>query len=427
MTKLLSLLLVGGLVAGVFLVSPPDQPSPGDLPGLGQPLYSVCPVVEGGGRSTDLAVLSTDDGPVQLTLFANGSSAGSIGVSTGSTGVTVIPVVDVAAVGTVGGLIELPSGSSAAGSTVRGASTMSVESCITSIPSEVFLTGGVTASQRAFSVHLMNPFAGDAVVSLTVTSEVGLESSPRYQSVIVPSRGSHIVDFSQLAPGRERLSVRVDTSAGRVIAVASQGGVGDGATWNAVSPATDWFVPVPTGGQSKRVLIGNPSSNVEVEFQVDLYGPAGFEAAALSGEIPPGGEESLDLAAMAEVRAVRVISTSPVVPTLWIESESMLGVTNGATEPASRWLLPAALTADAESARIVIHNPGLEDAALTIRSLRTTATQVPVTVSAESVVELALVAADGYVVDATLPVVVLLVALGDGYGAAVIGVPLVDG
>lgn len=426
MIKALALVLVGGLVAGVFTFSAQDQPVPGDLPGLGLPLFAVCPVEEGEGRTTELAALSTDEGPVQLTLFANGSTAGSIGVSIGSDGATVIPVVDVAAVGTVGGLIELPSGSSAAGATIRGSASISVESCVKTIPPQVFVTGGVTTGQQAFSLHLMNPFAGQAVVSLTVTSELGLESNTRYDSVTVPSRGSEIIDFGQLAPGRERLSVRVDTSEGRVVAVAHQGGGADGATWSGVTPASDWLLPIPTGAVSTRVLVGNPS-NAEVEYQVDVYGPGGFEAAALSRVVGPGGEDTIDLSDLPDARGLRVISTSPVVATLVVETDSMLGMTTGATEPAGSWLLPAALATGADSARVVVLNSGLEDAAMTVRSLRTAGSQLSLTVPAESVVELALDAADGYLVDATLPVVALLVVVGQDVGAAAIGVPLVDG
>lgn len=426
MIRYLSLVLVGGLVAAVFLVPPPDHPTPGDPPGIRLPLFAVCPVDEGGGRSTDLAALSTDEGPVQLTLFANGSTAGSIGVTIGSSGATVIPVVDVAAVGAVAGLVELPSGSSAAGSTIRGATSLSVESCAQAIPPQVSLTGGVTAGQRDFSLHLMNPFAGEAVASLTVTSEVGLESNSRYESVTVPSRGSTILDFSQLAPGRERITIQVDTSVGRVIAVAHQGSGDDGALWNAVPPSTDWFLPIPTGADSKRVLIGNPS-NTEVEYQVDVYGPGGFEAAALSGVIAGGAEEAIDLADLPDARAIRVITTSPVVTTLWVETESMLAVTTGATEPAGSWLLPAALTPMVESTRVVILNSGLEDARVTMRSLRAAGSQLSLTVPAESVVELAVDGADGYLVDATVPVFALLMVLGQDVGASTIGVPLADG
>ncbi len=426
MIKYSWLLVITGLVV-IALVAPRfDQPTPGETPAFASPLFAVCPVEEGSGRTTEIAALSTVEGPVQLTLFASGATAGTIGVSTGSTGSTVIPVIDVAAVGTVGGLVELPAGTSAAGSSVRGAATLAVERCVSSIPPQVFVTGGVTAGQREFTLHLMNPFAGEAVVSLMVSSEVGLESNPRYESVIVPARGSTVLAFSQLAPGRERLSVLIDTSQGRVIAAARQSGPVDGALWNALPPATDWFVPYPVGDLSKRVLIGNPT-NSGVEYQVDLYGPGGFEAAAVSGTIGAFGQEILDLSEFSDARAVRVISATPVVATLWIETGSALAVTAGANEPAGSWLIPAALVPGVETGRLILLNPGLEDATVTLRSLRDSPSQVTLTVGAESVVEVALDAADGYLVDSASPVVALLTLLGEEVGAAAIGVPLDDG
>ena len=98
-----------------------------------------------------------------------------------------IPIVDVAAVGTVGGLVELPSASAAAGSRILGAVSSTLESCITSIPAQVFLAGGSTAWSERDDAPPDEPFAGDAVATLVVHSEAGRESNNRFSRVIVPS------------------------------------------------------------------------------------------------------------------------------------------------------------------------------------------------------------------------------------------------
>ena len=425
--RYLALLAIGGLVAGSFYLDDPIGPVPGPPPAIHHSLYAVCPVEEGGGRTTELTTLSTVQGPVQLTLFHGGQTAGSIGVSIGASGSNVIPVVDVAAVGTVGGLVEIPTGDSAVASVMRGATSLTAESCASSTSAQTYLTGGVSADERSFVVHLMNPFAGEAVVDLTVTSEVGVESNDQFNAVIVPSRSSTLVDVSQITPGRERLSVRIDTTAGRVIAVGRQSGDGDTATWNAVEAATDWLVPAPTADQPARVLVGNPSST-DVEYQIDAYGPGGLEEAVVSDSIQPGGQAVIDLSTLREgvTQAVRVISTAPVVATLWSEGPTILGVTNGSALPAGRWLLAGSLHTGAESGRVVILNPGLEDAAIQIQPMRGGGAEKALQVPAESVIELVLERADGFLVEASVPVVVMLSSLGAGPGALTLGVPLAD-
>lgn len=423
MSRVVALAAVATLAFGLFALPAPDRPGPAEPPERLAASFTVCPVIEGGGRTTEVAIASTVDGPAALTLFANGATVGSIGVSTGTSGATVIPVVDVAAVGTVGGLVELPTARSAAATIIHGALSSTLESCVTSIPGQTFLTGAATSGERGFTLHLMNPFAGDAVATLTVSSEVGLENNPRFESLIVPSRGSVVLDMSSLLPGRERLSMRVDVTAGRVVAVGRQSDGAGTAVWNAVEPGVDWFIPIPSDAVG-RVVIGNASEG-EVEYQVDVYGPDGVEGAALSGTIAEGDQEVIDLAEVAGARALRVVSTLPVGTTLVTGDGNVLGATTGAAVAAGTWLVPAAL--DGGSARVVLLNPELEDASVTVRALRTAGTDFPLTIPAEGVTELALEGADAYIVESNVAIVVLLVGSGIDTGVLTMGVPVTDG
>jgi hypothetical protein len=104
-----------------------------------------------------------------------------------------------------------------------------------------------------------------------------------------------------------------------------------------------------------------------------------------------------------------------------------LGVTNGATEPASRWLLAGSAIPDTESQRVVVLNPGLEDASVTIHSLRQGRAERSVLVPAQTVIELALETADGFLMDSSVPVVGLLVLSGQGPVAVSTGAPFADG
>jgi hypothetical protein len=428
--KYLAMALVVALAAGALFLPGPQPPTTPEPPVMLAPTFAVCPVEEGGGRSTQLTAISPDAGEVQLTLFASGAPAGSIGVTIGPAGSTVIPIVDVAAVGTVGGLVELPAASAGVGSVVRGPESLLMESCVSGASSQTVLTGGTTADERRFTVQLMNPFAGEAVVDLTVSSEVGVESSDEFDSLIVPAMSSVIIDLFQLLPGRARLSVRVDTTSGRAYAVGRQGGSTDSAMWSGREAATDWLIPVPSGERPTRVLVVNPSEQ-EIDYQIDVYGSGGVDEAVIAESIPPAGEVAIDLTTLVEgstVQGVRVISSSPVVSTLWVEDATSLSVTTGSATPANNWLLPGAVAGGGgESPRLVLLNPGLEDASVVIRSVRVGGVELTQTVPAQSVVELVLEAADGFQVEASVPVVALLATTGQAATSLSMGAPVIDG
>ena len=425
--KYVGLVIIALLAAVAVLLPTPDEPQPGPEVGIEKLPVAICPVEEGRGRSTDVAILSDVDGPTQLTLFAEGEIVGSLGTTTGPSGSTVVPVGDVVALGTMGGLIELPTAGSTAGVVVSGAQSFIAELCPSASATQVLLTGGSTAGGDTFEMQLMNPYAGEAIVSFQVTSEVGLESNDRFSSIVVPPRSSRIIDFNQLVPGRENLSVLVETTLGSVVSVARRGVEGESALWTAIEPAQDWFLPVPRGGASKELILST-SSATEVDYQVDFYGPDGLVEAFLSDVLSARGSITIDLAAISEEpAAVRVIATGPVVPTLLMAGERTLAMTTAARAEASRWMLPGAGTPDGGFANLVILNAGLGDSTVRIRPLRENTSVRSLVVEADDVVEVGIQPADGYLVEATSPVVVLWIAFTNSGAAAAIGVPLPDG
>lgn len=426
--RYLALALVAALAAAGVVLPEPDEPAPLASVGAEEPAVSVCPVQEGGGRSTEVAILSTVNGPTLLTLFAGGGSAGSLGTETGASGSTVIPVGDVAAVGSVGGLVELPAATSASGVVITGAASLMAEACA-SVPSpQAFLTGGSTVSGETFALQLMNPYAGEAIVSLTVTSEAGTEANDRFNSVVVPPRASRLIDFNSLIPGRESLSVAVDTVLGRVIAVGQQGVEAESSIWSAVSGAQDWFLPIPKGGAAKSLILATPSA-IEVGYQIDFYGPQGLEEGLLDGVLDARGRVEIDLAAITEEAAgIRIISTGPVVPTLRIDTDAGLATTTASTAQANRWMLPGASAPEGGgAATVVILNASIEDSTVSIRPLRDNSAVRSLPLPSDSVVEIGLEPADGYLIDSTSPVVVLWASRAASGGSVAIGVPLDDG
>ena len=424
--RYLALLLVLAMAAVAYAMPAPDQPAVGSTVGTEEPPVAVCAVEEGSGRTTQLTVLSTVDGPARMTLFASGETAGSLGQRTGASGSLVIPVVDVAAVGTVGALVEMPVLSSAAGAVVLGATSLSAEACVGSPPTSAVIGGGSTVSGDNFVIHLMNPYAGEAIVEMVVVSETGVESNDRFERVIVPSRSSTIIDFSELIPGRERVSVSMETVKGRVLAVGRQGSEGGSAVWRAQSGSTSWFVPVPAVGSIRELLITTPVDST-VEYQVDVYGPEGQDEAFITGTLGARGENVISLDEITpDALGIRVSATAPVITTLRSRSESGLAMTTGSTVEANRWFLPGAGRPEGGIASVVLFNTGLEDDSFQVRALRDNTTVLTIPVESGELVELALDSADGYLVESAGPSVVLWTATRGGSASMAIGVPLLD-
>ncbi|MGH3650284.1 MAG: DUF5719 family protein, partial [Acidimicrobiia bacterium] len=338
----LAVTLMLGLTLAISFLPVADGPRVGPEPATAIPPVSVCPIVDVGERGTSISVLSSVNGPGRLSVFAAGEETRVLDFRTGRTGSVTIPASEVAAVGAAGGLIEMPSDTTASGVIIAGGGSRAAESCADIPSGQAFLSGGSTASGATFDVQLVNPYAGEAVVDLTVTTDAGIESNERFDAVIVPALSSITLDLTQIIGGRESISVNIETSRGSVLAFGRQTTDERTAVWRAVAPGQDWWLPVPAGGDTKELVIGSPT-NAEIEYQVDLYGPTELVEAFASGTIVPRGSAVLSLTTeTTEAVGVRVITTGPVVSSLWIDSAAGLASTTGSQVGAPVWFLPGA-------------------------------------------------------------------------------------
>lgn len=413
-------------VAGTFL---PEQEAvePGGVPASEEPPVSICPMIEQGDQHTNVSVLSSVNGAGRLSTFAAGAEVGALQFRTGGTGAVTIPAADAGAVGAAGGLIEMPSDTTAAGVSIIGPQSRAAESCADIPTGQAFISGGSTISDAFFEVQLLNPYAGEATVDLTVTSDAGIEADSQFTAVIVPPLTNRTVDLTQIIPGREAISVNIEATRGSVLAFGRQTTDGETALWRAVAPGLDWWLPVPPGGGTKRMRIATPE-NAEVEYQVDHYGPDGFVEAHASGVLDPRGSTQVPLAAVTpEAAGVRVIASGPVVPSLWIDSPRGMASTAASPVESTAWLLPAASQPPGGSGQVVILNSGIEPVTVSIRSLAERSVVRDLEIGPEAVLVENLVRADGYRVEATAPVVVMWTSSLDGVGTAAMGIPLQDG
>jgi hypothetical protein len=422
-----AVVLMCALALAAIYMPAPERPVPGSEPGTEPPPISICPIVEIGERHTTVSVLSSVSGPGRLSSFAAGSETGAVEFRTGGSGTVTVPAQETEAVDVAGGLVEMPSESTASGVTIRGPEALAAEACADIPTGQSFISGGSTATGSFFEVQLINPYAGEAIVDLTVTTDAGIESDSRFDAVIVPALSTITRDLTQIVPGRENISVNVETTRGSVLAFGRQTTDGELALWQAVAPGLDWWLPVPAGGGLKQMHLATPEAS-EIEYQVDFYGPEGFVEAHASGVIDPRGDVTIPLAAVTtEAAGVRVTSTGPVVPSLRIASPSGLARTTASPVDAPVWLLPGARAPAGGSGSVVVLNSGLEPVTVTIRTLSGNSLSRSLEVAAEGVLETDLAPADGYRIEASGPVVAMWTSQLDGAGTAAIGIPLQDG
>jgi hypothetical protein len=426
MRYLAALAMVALALATVLSPQPgpvPTRPLPGEEPSP----VAICPVVEATQRETDILVLAPVDGEGRLSAFSHGEETGAIDFAAGESGAARIAASRVEAVGIAGALVELPMAPTASGAVVSGPDSLAAEACADSPGARVFISGGSTAGADAFEIHLINPYAADANVSLTVSTDAGIESSDRFTSFIVPALSSFALDMTQIIPGREEISASIETTRGAVLAYGRQTIEGETALWRALEPGQDWWLPVPPGDGNRQLTIATPE-NTEIDYQVDLYLPDGVEEAHTIGTIDPRGLVRVPLDAVTEeALGVKVITTGTVVAGLWMDSEAGLAVTTGSQVDAPLWLLPGAAAPEEGTGSIVVLNTGLDMVTVSVIPLGGSAEAVDFELDAVGVLVAELDDADGYRVEATGPVVVLWTAQSEGAGSAAIGVPFQDG
>lgn len=420
------MLLMFASAFGAAFLTPPEEPQPGQAPGTAQPPVAICPVVEVVNQSTNIAVLSSVNGAGRLSTFAAGAESGSLDFRTGASGAVTMSAGDAGGVGITGALIEMPSETTAAASVIRGPESLAAESCADIPAGQTFISGGSTVRGSDFQIQLINPYAGDATVELTVMTEAGIESNDRFNSVIVPALSSIPLNLSNIIPGRERISANIETTRGSVLAVGRQVTDGEVALWRAVAPGEDWWLPVPAGVGIKQMIIATPEAG-EIGYQVDLYGPDGLVEAHAEGVIEPRGNVTVPLASVtAEAVGLHVTTTGPVVPALRIDSPQGLAWTTASPVTAPVWLLPGARSPQGGSGSLVVLNAGIETITVSIRSLADETIVRDLDVDAEGVLVTNLAGANGYRVEATGPIVAMWTSQRDGAGSAAIGIPVRD-
>ena len=268
---------------------------------------------------------------------------------------------------------------------VDGATDGAAGACLPAPSATWHLTGFDTTLGSAATLHLFNPFAEDAVVSVVLATLEGAVRLRLAERIAVPGGSAVRVALRDLAPEEPDLGATVEVVTGRVVAGGEQvlappegvsGPRGRAVVPAATAPSSGWsFAFARTEEAAVSWLsVQNPGlREAAVEVRVSDPRPDGL---ALLSEVsvPAGGIVRIDLAetsATAEFAVgLAVVNDEPVVVTRLTGLRTQGGrrgvaISLGAPDAAVSWALPGGGTAGRDG-RLSIYNPGAESATVTV-------------------------------------------------------------
>ena len=427
MRLIISLALLLGLSAAVAVSPVADEFATLPVAADNPPAVSVCPVEEGRGRSSRVDLVSNGPDVGRITGFGAGEESGNVAFDLAGDGTESVDVVDISSVGVAAALVESSSIETAVATRSAGAASLSFESCASQPLPVAVLAGGSTLSGEEFELQLMNPYSGAARVSITAVSEAGVEANQALGDLIVQPRTSAVIDLADLLPGRQQLSLVIETVSGSVLSIGRFFNGSDSAVWNATETTEENYVLLPPGGGDRSLIIAS-SSPAEISYQIDLYGSDGLVEAFAAGDIDGRRFTSVDLGRVGrDAIAVRVLATGPVASFVRHLRGDGVAITSGTSATATTWSMPGAGSGRGLTTSLVILNPSSEDAGVAVDShLGLAPSQLTVLADSVSVYQLSLVSREGVTISSDLPVVAMWVARREGGYSATLGVPFLD-
>ena len=425
--RLVQAALIVVLAGAASLLPQADVVEPDGQSASVSPPIAICPALQTAGTSTEIGLLSSVNGPVRVSGFAAGAETGAAETEIGSTGASKIAAGGLGVVGEAGVLVEFPVEDTTAGVVMTGQGVYASSPCADTPTGESAFGGGSTADDARMSILVLNPYAGEATIDLTVTSENGIESAPEFAGVVVPALSVRQIDLNEIVPERLSLSVLVQARNGSVLAYAS-GGVGERrALWRGTAPEVDTWLMLPPGGGGRSLFISSPSGS-EIEYQIDLYGPEGLVPAFAQGVLAGRASSTVDLSEISpESIAVRVISTEPLVAAARVITADGYAISEGVNAPATSWLLPGGGGPPGGSGSVLVINPGVDPVTVEARSIADQTLSRSFDLEPDAMLSIPMAAADGYRIDATAPVVVFWSANNGSDVSLSPGVSLIDG
>lgn len=167
-----------------------------------------------------------------------------------------------------------------------------------------YFGGGSTVLGSNLTLWLFNPFAGDAVVDLSFSTDAGNEAPNEFQGLVVPGRTRLAVPIESAVRRRTVVAAEVTARRGRVVAEQTQsldgrdGRKGLALVAGAPAVATSWWFDggVARSDRTTTLTIANPGDETQrVRIETALAGVVTVEPVEV--DVPPRGVTLVDAGA----------------------------------------------------------------------------------------------------------------------------------
>lgn len=463
-------------------VRPPDfgAPPAEAIGATGDPSAWYCPwVISGALRDSAFNLASMADVNATITLpNANPTEEpGVTEVRLRGPGARSMDAGDIVRRGTSPGVVEFDDGPAVATTAMWSEEIITGDRCVTSVPKEWHLVGGITAEGFTLELQLFNPFAESAKVTIEAITEFGRSPLAGFESMDVPGRSWTTTDLSRVIPFLDMATFTVTAESGIVIPSLVLNNENDEASWPGTGQSTVWDFPVTSlPGLDPTLVISNTGS-VGATVAIDLFTPEGPIPDADGRIVAPLEPLRIHLSDLAEPPfAVRVRSNAPIgaiiqaapqgtfprTDVIPVEEEAVpdeptddasadetttdeatadtvageeaellvvydgLAAMPGNTDPLERWLVPGLGVVPGAQTSIWVLNPSGEEATVTVSPLGVSSVRSEkIVIPAGRYVEIPVPSLSesgnsGMLIDANLPVSVA-VSIAGPQGVAFIG------
>lgn len=381
-SAVVTLILVGVLLvaaAAVDVLLPPSSRSSGEVVGQ-RPVTAgtwYCPVTAAEGESAALTVAAIGREPstVVVTRYHDGKAADDQPVRITAGGALEVPLPPPQAATPLA--VRWQGGPTVAHWRVDGSGDSAAAPCAAAPSSIWHLTGFDTTLGARSTLHLFNPYGGDAVARLRFATPDGRVDLVIADNQLVKAGTSARIDLVDFQPQQPNLGVTVEVLTGRVVV---QGQVvlssGRALLRGAPTGAVEWdFAQAHAAQGSSWLSIQNPSDrDASVEVRVSDPKPD-VDVLDSATSVPAGGVVRISLADASTQPEFGATVTSldevPIVAsafwTLRTPGGSGLAASLGAPGPATEWALAGGGSAG-RSGQVSIYNPGADDARVTVLS-----------------------------------------------------------
>lgn len=269
------------------------------------------------------------------------------------------------------------------------ADALAIVPCATTAGADWYFAAGTTVRGVSQWLVLDDPFAADARVDVTLRTDSGLQLLPSLSGIDVPGRSRVVIPIHDEAVRRDRVSVEVHATVGRVVASqtlrfgAASGPPGVTTSIGAVTRASSWWF---AGGDARAgasevvaiAAVGQLDARVNVQAQagakaivqpVELTVPSGGVSWVRIGGCSDSSRTCLDVPSRSGyVIVVQSDADAPIVAQTLSrfdgDGDRTLGAatSTGSTTPARRWVIPRTRAQGERSTSIALTDQAVDPA-----------------------------------------------------------------